>query len=76
MPRPQWYRSRRPYGAGRILSAYHDKLPKRLTDVPQDPSKPNTRIPLEVMKKDYYAARGWDKNGIPTEATLRRLKIK
>ena len=22
------------------------------------------------------AARGWDKNGIPTEATLRRLKIK
>ena len=58
------------------ISAANDKLPKRLTDVPQDPADPKTKIPLEVMKKTYYAARGWDKNGIPTEATLRRLKIK
>ena len=58
------------------ISAANDKLPKRLTDVPQDPENPKTKIPLEVMKKTYYAARGWDKNGIPTEATLRRLKIK
>ena len=58
------------------ISAANDKLPKRLTDVPQDPNNPRTRIPLEVMKKTYYAARGWDKNGIPTEATLRRLQIK
>jgi len=58
------------------ISAANDKLPKRLTDVPQDPNNPKTKIPLETMKKTYYAARGWDKNGIPTEATLRRLKIK
>ena len=58
------------------ISAANDKLPKRLTDVPQDPKNPKTRVPLETMKKTYYAARGWDKNGIPTEATLRRLKIK
>ena len=58
------------------ITAANDKLPKRLTDVPQDPKDPTTRIPLEKMKKTYYAARGWDKNGIPTEATLRRLKIK
>ena len=58
------------------ISAANDKLPKRLTDVPQDPRNPKTKIPLETMKKTYYAARGWDKNGIPTEATLRRLKIK
>ena len=58
------------------ISAANDKLPKRLTDVPQDPADPKTIIPLEVMKKTYYAARGWDKNGIPTEATLRRLKSK
>ena len=58
------------------ISAANDKLPKRLTDVPQDPDNPKTKIPLETMKKTYYAARGWDKNGIPTEATLRRLKIK
>ena len=58
------------------VSAANDRLPKRLTDVPQDPKDPKTRVPLEQMKKTYYAARGWDKNGIPTEATLRRLKIK
>ncbi|MBR5617941.1 MAG: aldehyde ferredoxin oxidoreductase family protein [Oscillospiraceae bacterium] len=58
------------------ISAANDKLPKRLTDIPQDPNNPKTKIPLETMKKTYYAARGWDKNGIPTEATLRRLKIK
>ena len=58
------------------ISAANDKLPKRLTDVPQDPNDPKTKIPLETMKKTYYAARGWDQNGIPTEATLRRLKIK
>ena len=58
------------------ISAANDKLPKRLTDVPQDPKNSKTKVPLETMKKTYYAARGWDKNGIPTEATLRRLKIK
>ena len=58
------------------ITAANDKLPKRLTDVPQDPKDPKTKVPLETMKKTYYAARGWDKNGIPTEATLRRLKIK
>jgi len=58
------------------ISAANDKLPKRLTDTPQDPKDPTTKVPLEKMKKTYYAARGWDKNGIPTEATLRRLKIK
>ena len=58
------------------ISEANDKLPKRLTDVPQDPKDPKTKVPLESMKKTYYAARGWDRNGIPTEATLRRLKIK
>ena len=58
------------------ISEANDKFPKRLTDVPQDPKNPKTVVPLEVMKKSYYTARGWDQNGIPTEATLRRLKIK
>jgi len=58
------------------ITAANDKLPKRLTDVPQDPDDPKTKVPLEQMKKIYYQARGWDHNGIPTEATLRRLKIK
>jgi len=58
------------------ITEANDKLPKRLTEVPQDPKDPTTKVPLEKMKKTYYAARGWDKNGIPTEKTLRRLKIK
>ncbi len=52
-----------------------DTLPKRLTDEPQDKANPKTKVPLETMKKTYYKARGWDQNGIPTEATLRKLKI-
>ncbi len=57
------------------ISAKDDALPKRLTDVPQDENNPRTRVPLEKMKKRYYKARGWDKNGIPTKRTLRKLKI-
>lgn len=57
------------------VSSKDDTLPKRLTDVPQDPNNPKTRVPLELMKKTYYRARGWDKNGVPTKRTLKKLKI-
>ena len=56
-------------------SAKVDTLPKRLTDVPQDPNDPKTKVPLEKMKKVYYKARGWDKNGVPTQKTLKKLEI-
>ena len=52
-----------------------DTLPKRLTDIPQDPNNPKTKVPLEKLKKTYYQARGWDSNGIPTKKTLKKLKI-
>lgn len=52
-----------------------DTLPKRLTDIPQIPGDDSTRVPLEKMKNVYYKARGWDKNGIPTKKTLRKLNI-
>ena len=52
-----------------------DSLPKRLTSVPQDPQDPKTVVPLDTMKKTYYKARGWDENGVPTEKTLKKLKI-
>ena len=60
------------FGAKRDL----DTLPARLTDVPQDKDDPSTKVPLEKMKDTYYAARGWDKKGIPTKATMRRLGLK
>ena len=57
------------------VSEKDDALPKRLTEVPQDPKNPKTKVPLEKMKKTYYRARGWDRNGIPTQKTLKKLKI-
>ena len=52
-----------------------DRLPARLTDTPQDPNDPRTKVPLEKMKKVYYRARGW-KDGIPTYHRLKALGIK
>ncbi len=58
------------------ITAENDKLPKRLTDVPQDPDRPETCIPLEKLKKTYYKARGWSEDGIVTGKTLNRIGIK
>ncbi len=69
------------YNAERIANvilgqkAGADKLPKRLTDTPQDPKDPRTVVPLEKMKKVYNRARGW-KDGIPTFRRLKSLGIK
>ena len=51
-----------------------DALPKRLTDVPQDPSDPRTKVPLDKLKNDYYKARGW-KDGIPEYKTLKKFGV-
>ena len=57
------------------VNANKDALPKRLTQSLQDPDDPDSRVPLEKMKKVYYHARGWNRDGLPTERTLRKLKI-
>ena len=57
------------------VNANKDALPKRLTQSLQDPDDPHSRVPLEKMKKVYYHARGWNRDGLPTERTLRKLKI-
>ena len=57
------------------IRAKDDALPKRLTDVPQDPKDPRTKVPLERMKKTYYRARGWGADGVPTQRTLKKLGI-
>ncbi len=57
------------------VCAAMDTLPKRLTNVPQDPNDPKTKVPLEQMKKIYYKARGWNKNGLPDDKKLRKMKI-
>lgn len=57
------------------VDASKDALPKKLTKVLQDSNDPNSKVPLEEMKKTYYRARGWDQNGIPKAKTLKKLKI-
>jgi len=57
------------------LTEKDDSLPKRITDVPQVESIPNSKVPLDQMKVQYYKIRGWDENGIPGEAKKRQLSL-
>lgn len=58
------------------VDASKDALPKRLVESLQDPKDPTSKVPLDKMKKVYYEARGWNPNGLPTEKTLKKLKLK
>lgn len=59
----------------RGLTAADDALPARLTTELQDPANPHSRVPLTVLKRDYYRDRGWSIEGLPTAKTLKRLKL-
>ena len=58
------------------IDSSEDKLPKRLLEDPiqNGPSKGHTHKLSELLP-EYYAVRGWDENGIPTEETLERLGL-
>jgi aldehyde:ferredoxin oxidoreductase len=53
-----------------------DTLPKRLLEepAPRGPAKGHV-VELAVMLKEYYELRGWDENGVPTEAKLKELGL-
>jgi len=55
------------------------KLPKRITSepIPEGVSKGSYIKPEEAeeMLDDYFKARGWDKNGIPTKEKLKELGL-
>lgn len=53
------------------ISAKDDKLPRRLTDEEQIKGDPRTKVPQAKLKKQFYKARGWDKNGIVKKSTIR-----
>lgn len=57
------------------LSAADDTLPSRLTDVPSDPNNPESIVKLNIMIPEFYAVRGWSKDGIPTPKKLKQLAI-
>jgi aldehyde:ferredoxin oxidoreductase len=60
------------------MTAKDDTLPKRFFEAIGDPTP--TTAPLneeawKAAKQTYYAAMGWDKNGIPTRAKLNELNL-
>lgn len=57
------------------LTGRDDDLCERLKNIPQDPDRPDTVVPLDVMLPRYYKVRGWDKNGVPTAKKLKRLRV-
>ena len=58
------------------IDSSHDKLPKRLLEEPvvNGPTKGHVHH-LDKLLPEYYAVRGWDEKGIPTEETLERLGL-
>lgn len=57
------------------ITSDDDALPTRLTTEPIDPRDPASVVPLEPMKRRYYAHRGWDAFGCPRPGLLRRLGL-
>jgi aldehyde:ferredoxin oxidoreductase len=57
------------------ISEKDDKLPKRLTDEEQIKGDKRTKVPQEKLKRQFYKGRGWDKNGMVKQSTLRYFGI-
>ncbi|NMB64445.1 MAG: aldehyde ferredoxin oxidoreductase family protein [Spirochaetes bacterium] len=73
------YTLERLINVSRGIDRQSDVLPYRVMNepIPDGPSKGwmCTNEDLQKMLDEYYRLRGWDKNGIPTKETLKRLKI-
>jgi aldehyde:ferredoxin oxidoreductase len=76
-----WQVGERCYTAERLLgrrfgiTADDDTLPRRMLEQPIEPGDPGSVVPLAVLKRRYYAHRGWDADGAPGAALLRRLGL-
>jgi aldehyde:ferredoxin oxidoreductase len=57
------------------LLAETDALPPRLTDEPQRPALPNSKVPLKEMLPVYYQVRDWTPEGIPSPRLLQKLSL-
>lgn len=57
------------------VTTAEDTLPARLTTELQIATNPKSKVPIDVLKKKYYSARFWDKEGRPTKKLIKRLKL-
>lgn len=53
----------------------HDSLPDRLLKEGRGSDSKSRTVPLEKLRSKYYIKRGYDRNGIPTPQSLRKLGI-
>ena len=66
----------RQYNLAAGLTRADDTLPKRLLEVPAPGGTAKGKVcELDIMLPEYYEARGWTKEGVPTAATLKRLRM-
>jgi len=65
----------RVYNLREGLDQQDDTLPGRILNEPIF-SDTTTGHPLDQLLPRYYKLRGWDKNGVPTASTLKRLQIR
>ena len=64
----------RQYNLAAGLTRADDTLPKRLLEVPAPGGTAKGKVcELDIMLPEYYEARGWTKEGVPTKETLKRL---
>ncbi|MGI5920891.1 MAG: aldehyde ferredoxin oxidoreductase family protein [Syntrophomonadaceae bacterium] len=58
------------------LSAKDDTLPPRLLNEPMKSGAHQGKVVrLDIMIPEYYELRGWDKNGVPTDAKKQELGL-
>ena len=71
------YNMERMYNINVGFTKADDTLPDRMLHepIPSGPMKGHVSR-LDEMLPEYYAARGWDENGVPTEAKLQELGLK
>lgn len=70
------YNLKRLYNVRCGITRADDNLPKRIRWEKRGSGGAAENLPdLEVMLEDYYAYRGWDENGIPTQEKIRQLGL-
>ena len=57
------------------ISRKDDTLPERFLSEGRNCDPKNRTVPLDDLLDSYYRARGFDKNGIPTDRLMKKLKI-
>jgi aldehyde:ferredoxin oxidoreductase len=71
------YNVERLFNAREGFSRKDDYLPKRFLEIgmPDGPAK-GQKVDMDRLLNEYYAVRGWDYNGIPTDRRVTKLGLK